>query len=607
MTLQALAGAPKSSFASLEHQWIADADDVLNVSACNGNERQKLQSEREEISDLPGIRRELRMRRNACTLAADGLEPPDTGMQYYKRQHLIAWLRLSHVCHRFRDIVLGTAGLWAKHVLTYLRPWTRREILRRSQGSILDLTICSPDSKKRKGDSGSALEDSSDDDCEAADTSLFVSGLLRTERVRSLRIWTYQSDSATLDGWLETLSRQLLPLLQMLVIKAYFPWNPPLDHVHKLVAPNLHTLLLRNIFMSWNCPSLRCLSLIRELDCYQSQISQSCFPPANELLALLAASPQLEELCLVHCLPKIPPALEDDNSPISLPRLSQIHIKGTLLTSFWLWRSLDVPRTCTTVSIIIDYAYDFQVPSLDIECLRLFFLSLRRDIGGAGESERFLHTVVYLDGGDECFTCVAMGFGDRDAASDPECSIDLSVPCRSGARIHFKFTGWGSTGGAGTQPDIFKTAAESFSFRGAKTLKIGLRRRIYHIRDVHHLYVGALYATLFDALVLPTSAPDELGWPPLPLLPALESIHIKYLYRHDIPVFDSELDTLRIMLSFRQRFNASIKCLRVGDTYARSPVDEAVVRAQVQDLVPTLVWGDRSGRGFNFDGHEERR
>ncbi|KAI0315358.1 hypothetical protein OF83DRAFT_1085019 [Amylostereum chailletii] len=357
MTPQPLAGAPKSSFASLGRRWIADADDILNASARDGEEMQKLQGELDkEIAELPRIHRELRIRRNACrplvrlpveiiivivTLAGNGLEPPE----HSEWEHFMGWMKLSQVCHRIRTIILDIAGVWAKHVLAFPRTEAREEILRRTGDDLLDMTVSSPGGSGSDSDDDDDSEDSdSDNDSTSSSvpTISYVLNLLCDGWVRSLKIWAEDDEwygTSCLQEWIELLSGQPFASLQTLVIEDSDP-GQPLDHVPHCLSPNLETIRFKNAFMSWNSLALRRLSVTTE-DYYFRPVSQPRFPSPDAFLALLAASPNIEDLSLGSCFPDMSAALEDGIQPfVSLPKLHKVHIKGIVSASCWLWGSL---------------------------------------------------------------------------------------------------------------------------------------------------------------------------------------------------------------------------------------------------------------------------
>ncbi|KZV75207.1 hypothetical protein PENSPDRAFT_102839 [Peniophora sp. CONT] len=242
----------------------------------------------------------------------------------------LGWIRLSHVCRLWRDILMERKSLWASILGTL--PLGEGEMFKRAgKFCPFDITVTAAPFHRQDSTVLHFFKP----------TILSSGGLVHStanrNRLRSLHI----ADMREAFGGhlpLEALFSSTLPGLEELGIHFLGPtdeaiWfaSEPLAIVN---APRLHTLKLINGFIRWKSNTLRCFSM----NCYNGQV------PSRDLLLefMEMLRDTIEELELLYCFGRdlgleaqsyftsnaqqLDAAIAPHMSKISFPRLRTLHI-----------------------------------------------------------------------------------------------------------------------------------------------------------------------------------------------------------------------------------------------------------------------------------------
>jgi hypothetical protein len=311
------------------------------------NPRQEISRERSqqaidaEIKSLEESIQALNLRRNA--LAPISSLPPEVFIAIFsllclpgipslgrKRGHHLARLRLTHVCHQWREIILDEPLLWSHVDVTTLSSARMGEMLVRSKLVPLYLE-------------GRISIHCWDD----ARLSIFQEEL----QAHFPRIY-YLSISAE-PFYLRPILEGLLsptPTLEYLSLSSYGKFEDRVmpDTLFDGSAPRLSYLELRHCSISWNSPLPRGLKHLVEI----LRSSGNARPELAVWLGTLNQMPQLETLTLHSASPVAPPFPFDVERIITLPSLTHLDISASPGDCALALAHLDLPALtslCLTV------------------------------------------------------------------------------------------------------------------------------------------------------------------------------------------------------------------------------------------------------------------
>ncbi|KAI0742605.1 hypothetical protein C8Q80DRAFT_916339 [Daedaleopsis nitida] len=244
----------------------------------------------------------------------------------------ISWIRLTWVCRHWRHVALATPLLWNKileHERDFNYSWVPA-FLERAAGAQLDADAWLLGNGTIQG--------------YTSRSSLVLRHLPPyTSSVRSFHmVVTAHSTSQSLEELLLHILPQLCSMeslrlhdhrTQATATTAF----PQLTRDH---LPRLHSIVLIGLCFPWTSSlytSLRSLSV------------QWCKVPLPmpELIRILRSSPDLESLCLGHCLTLPPDPAHRLLPSILMPKLSSINIRGPRVTTDFVFDIISVPSLQT--------------------------------------------------------------------------------------------------------------------------------------------------------------------------------------------------------------------------------------------------------------------
>ena len=283
----------------------------------------------DELESLEKTARSLKLRRNA--LAPISRLPPETIAIVFSflslprgyvrlltgdKQDILAWLRVSHVCHRWREIALDQPRFWSRIDFTTLTPAGATEVLSRSKMAPLELEAdlsCLHWAGDRVDAFGKQLS----------------SHVSHTSRLN------ITADSADLQTIIEQLASPA-PALEWLSLivddechpRMGFPSNAAISHaLFDSTAPRLSRLQLDHCDISWTSPLFKSLRIL-ELQV----LSHLSRPSLEEWLDAMEQMPQLETLVVSHATPRapvVPSPLPEPTRVVTHPSLTQLTLTAS--------------------------------------------------------------------------------------------------------------------------------------------------------------------------------------------------------------------------------------------------------------------------------------
>jgi hypothetical protein len=330
----------------------------------------------DEIKSLEESTRALKSRRNA--LAAISRLPPETlatifaflsASAWNERAVHLEWIRVAHVCRRWREAALDYPRFWSHINFTKLTSVGMAEILARAKMAPLRLE---------------------------ADVSMWR--IARVEDfAKHLETHISHTRHLRLSGYFETVLARLsssAPTLEFLSFSHKSPMLglPPAtipDNLLNCTAPNLACLKLENCDISWKSPLLKGLRTLQILD-----ISTKARPVLGDWLDTLNEMPQLKTLSLQSATPLAPPAspfMSEPSRTITLPSLTHFHIRAFakdcalalahLLLPTLTWLHVDVEshdQEGEDVRLVIPYVARNAYVLQDIEPIRSILIAGER-------------------------------------------------------------------------------------------------------------------------------------------------------------------------------------------------------------------------------------
>ena len=275
----------------------------------------------------------------------------------------LEWIRVAHVCHRWRETALNYPRFWSHINFSKLTPADMGEILARAKMAPLYL-------EGEVGMWNAALVDAFE---------------------RQLEAHIFHTRHLSLSGFFKTALARLsssAPTLESLS----FSHHPPLyglspviipDNLLNCTAPNLTSLKLEYCDISWKSPLLKGLRILEI-----ANLSAKAMPKLNDWLDALNDMPQLKELSLEHATPLAPPADPLILRTVTLPSLTNFHIGASandcalalahLVLPALTWLHVDVvsyDREGQDVLLVIPYVVRNVCVLQDVEPIRSILIA----------------------------------------------------------------------------------------------------------------------------------------------------------------------------------------------------------------------------------------
>jgi hypothetical protein len=283
----------------------------------------------DELGSLEKTTRALKLRRNA--LAPISRLPPETiaiifsflslPREYVRlltgdKQDILAWLRVSHVCHRWREIALNQPRFWSRIDFTTLTSAGATEVLSRSKMAPLELEA-NLSGVRWEGDRIDAFG------------KQLSSHLSHTSR---LNITADFADLQTIIGQLASPAPALEWLSFIIDDEGHLRMGTPSNASIPPsflggTAPRLSRLQLDHCDIRWTSPVFKSLRILEI-----QMLSQLARPSLEEWLDAMEQMLQLETLVVNHATPKAPTVstpLPEPTRVITHPSLTQLNLAAS--------------------------------------------------------------------------------------------------------------------------------------------------------------------------------------------------------------------------------------------------------------------------------------
>ena len=286
----------------------------------------------DELESLERTTRTLKLRRNA--LAPISRLPPETiaiifsflslPREYLRlltgdKQDILAWLRVSHVCHRWREVALNQPRFWSRIDFTTLTSAGATEVLSRSKMAPLELELNLSNGAHWAGDRVDAF---------GGQLSSHVSHISRlniTADFADLQAIIEQlASSAPVLDWLSLIVNDECHLRRRMGIPSNAIIPPALFDG---AAPRLSRLQLDHCDISWTSPLFKTLRIL-ELQ----MLSEVARPSLEEWLDAMEQMLQLETLIVNHATPRSPTVSSPFPEPtrvVTHPSLTQLNLAAS--------------------------------------------------------------------------------------------------------------------------------------------------------------------------------------------------------------------------------------------------------------------------------------
>ncbi|KAI0312920.1 hypothetical protein OF83DRAFT_1176167 [Amylostereum chailletii] len=578
-----------SSLMPIFVQRLAEYDSALATRRVDVDLQSQLEQEVEQVSRIVY---DLKVRRNACrpfvrlpteiiAIIVSFVSHVNTSRTYGHARYILfrQILRLSHICHHIREVVLGMSALWAMHIFTSRAAY--RTVLERARRAPLHIAV---DTDWRE--------------------TIVSAALPLLERARAVHVQfssNFKGNEAPLtadadgesDGngkslraWIKRLAGRTSPSLNSLIMDSHRQgfWGSSIIDVPPLIAPKLHTLSFRNAFIPWTSSSLRKLSMSFRA-CDGGDIQFKLPYSSAQFVALLESHPTIKRLSLRNCLPDMSDILRHEaRRPIPLPRLSSVKLEGSLARCFSFWKCLDFPPTKMHIQIKIKgskLSEGDMVHTADNELLPRFFQLLTRHICGTQLAPRRSHAVSYVD--FMSWLTISTSFIAVDPSSRNPVDQSDAGSCDI-TKLDFE---WKKD-----ENDVFAMAADAFSFQDVEIVKIHLvvytlekwQNMLSRLSGTRELHLFSPFENLISAITLSSPLDDSSAH----LLPVLASLR---LWSWDGRSCKSE--SLLAMLSSRKDAGIGLQHVTLdcasGWMLIRAKAEET--QLEIQKLVTNLVWG----------------
>jgi hypothetical protein len=266
----------------------------------------------DEINSLEASARALKSRHNE--LAPISRLPPETlatiftflsASAWNERVAHLKWIRVAHVCRRWREIALNHPRFWSHINFTKLTSAGMAEILARAKMVPLHLEA---DSTK----------------WDAAHFEVFGRQLeSHIPHTHHLKFNGYQPSTVVKRLVSPTPTLESLSLFHK-SSKYMSPHDIIPDNLFNCTAPSLTSLKLENCDIGWKSPLLKGLRILEILN-----LSAKARPKLNDWLDALNEMPQLKELSLQSATPLASLADPLISRTVTLPSLTHFHINAS--------------------------------------------------------------------------------------------------------------------------------------------------------------------------------------------------------------------------------------------------------------------------------------
>ncbi|KZV65036.1 hypothetical protein PENSPDRAFT_147188 [Peniophora sp. CONT] len=245
----------------------------------------------------------------------------------------LGYVRLSHVCARWRNVILDLIPLWSKILAAFPTSDAALITILERAGPVAPLTFWP---------SAWRIDSSVSSDRHLSESAR---ELVRKEIHRTAALAHASVDDA--EDWASLLGGQTLPHLSALDLISAAS-NIRLDFP-AFRAPKLRSLVFQDLFVPFHAPSLRSLSLWMGCDAD----ARHCIP-LSELLAVLEPCQELEELDLNQAAHAGAQPVPSDTL-ISLPNLTTLRFRGADHIFSSLWTHLSAPA-CEHLHLVLPFA-----------------------------------------------------------------------------------------------------------------------------------------------------------------------------------------------------------------------------------------------------------
>ena len=381
----------------------------MDTSSAESRDRIRRAIDDEIISSKESTR-VLRSRRNA--VAPISRLPPETLAaifsflltEWNKNTCYLKWIRVTHVCRRWREVALGHPCFWSHICFTKLKSDGVAEIFSRAKMAPLHLEA---DFTTRFNWPQPMI------DAIGVDIEAHIS------HTRRLRI------CGPLQSILERLASSAPTLESIFLLhksnsssKVVIPVN-----LFNCTTPSLSSLELENCDISWKSPLLKGLQTLKIL-----RPSKEARPKLEDWLSTLDEMPQLETLVLNSATP-LASLASLTSRIVTLPSLNKLYLAASAKDCFLALTHLVLPAlTCLHVNVISQESEGGDV--------RLLIPYVAQNVSGMQDVEPFRS--ILIDGKRDRIEVLAWTTPDADLKfCNSKFSFRAPVPC-------FKFTATGS-------------------------------------------------------------------------------------------------------------------------------------------------------------------
>ncbi|KAI0064666.1 hypothetical protein BV25DRAFT_276815 [Artomyces pyxidatus] len=236
----------------------------------------------------------------------------------------IAWIGITHVCRRWRDVALGIAQLWSRIDLDYGLDWFEEMIVRSKSAPVAII-------------------------CRFTSPVSFAIDLIiaHLSQIQTLDLVVGSLTDSELRLLHHGLATCPAPCLQTLsLIDNYRPKlsHPPkpLEIAHQ--APRLQSLVLDNVFqISWDQFTFREISRLHVVLPKHEYVGPFPLPSLETILDCLEKLPSLTLLVLGECFPRSHDPTHHLSRTIALPRLDWLDLTGTISGCTQMLEHLGLP------------------------------------------------------------------------------------------------------------------------------------------------------------------------------------------------------------------------------------------------------------------------
>ncbi|THU89443.1 hypothetical protein K435DRAFT_969101 [Dendrothele bispora CBS 962.96] len=226
----------------------------------------------------------------------------------------IGWIRITHVCSRWRELALNTRSLWTNIILNLGEDWTKAMIQRAGPTTLLSVTAV---------------------DCRFWNDNLYEAfGLIPPEmhRVVRLDLWGDFEEMGSICSALEDAPAPALRYLRLAKSENQSgDSDSVIEGIFKSQTPLLEHLCLDGV--PFPSTSFYLFNHLKHLYVYSAGNDSGVFPSPSELLSVLACTPELESLSLLGCIlwdnfNNTSALGEEQNALIRLPKLRTLNLEG---------------------------------------------------------------------------------------------------------------------------------------------------------------------------------------------------------------------------------------------------------------------------------------